>query len=54
MQLTKISETETSLEHSEDFSGLLPALNLGMPFKKLEKNYALINEALKKQVEGNE
>ena len=52
MQLKKVSETETELDHSEDFTGLLPALNLGMPFKKVERNYGLINKALKEKVES--
>ena len=37
------------MEHNEDFTGLLPALNLGMPFAR---NYVYINEAVKRVVEA--
>ena len=40
------------MEHNEDFTGLLPALNLGMPFVKVARNYVYINEAVKRVVEA--
>ncbi|EOD04115.1 hypothetical protein EMIHUDRAFT_225166 [Emiliania huxleyi CCMP1516] len=50
--LTPESETRTRMEHYEDFTGLLPALNLGMPFAKVARNYVYINEAVKRVVEA--
>ena len=50
--LTAESETRTRMEHNEDFTGLLPALNLGMPFAKVARNYVYINEAVKRVVEA--
>mmetsp|Transcript_22638 Transcript_22638/g.31606 ORF Transcript_22638/g.31606 Transcript_22638/m.31606 type:complete len:158 (+) Transcript_22638:855-1328(+) len=45
---------QTKLIHTENFSGILPRLSLGLPYDKLDRNYLLINEALKKFVEeGN-
>lgn len=38
------------MEHNEDFTGLLPALNLGMA--KVARNYVYINEAVKRVVEA--
>ncbi len=52
MRLERLSETRTRLEHNERFGGLAPMLGLGLPFKKLERNYRLMNEALKRKVEG--
>ena len=43
----------TTLIHSENFGGLLPALGLGLPYSLLDRNYLLMNEALKEYVEGN-
>jgi hypothetical protein len=34
------------------FSGLLPILGIGLPYKKLDRNYLLMNEALKAHVEA--
>eukprot|EP00558_Chaetoceros_sp_UNC1202_P011722 CAMPEP_0197247620 /NCGR_PEP_ID=MMETSP1429-20130617/30074_1 /TAXON_ID=49237 /ORGANISM="Chaetoceros sp., Strain UNC1202" /LENGTH=149 /DNA_ID=CAMNT_0042708567 /DNA_START=32 /DNA_END=481 /DNA_ORIENTATION=- len=51
IQLKPIDENRTHVTHNEDFSGLLPALNLGMPYAKVERNYGLMNEALKKYIE---
>ena len=54
MKLVKICEgKKTKLIHKEDFGGLLPALGLGLPFKTLDRNYLLMNEALKHCVENN-
>jgi hypothetical protein len=41
----------TKLEHKEVFGGLLPMLGIGLPYKKLDRNYLYINEAFKKHVE---
>jgi len=46
------SETQhTKLIHTEIFGGLLPMLKLGLPYPKLDRNYRLMNESLKKHVE---
>mmetsp|Transcript_20503 Transcript_20503/g.24647 ORF Transcript_20503/g.24647 Transcript_20503/m.24647 type:complete len:155 (+) Transcript_20503:140-604(+) len=46
---------QTKLIHTENFSGLLPRLWLGLPYDKLDRNYLLMNEALKKFAEeGND
>lgn len=42
----------TRLVHTETFKGILPRLGLGLPYDKLQRNYLLMNEALKKFVEG--
>jgi len=42
---------ETKLIHTEVFGGLLPILRLGLPYSKLDRNYRLMNEALKEFVE---
>lgn len=52
IQLTKTSESETHMDHFEDFSGPFPAMGIGMPFKKVARNYDLINQALKEKVEA--
>jgi hypothetical protein len=41
----------TQLHHSEDFDGILPHLNLGYDYEQVNKNYLLVNEALKDFVE---
>jgi hypothetical protein len=41
----------TQLHHSEEFDGILPHLNLGFHYDVLDKNYLLVNEALKELVE---
>eukprot|EP00732_Lithocolla_globosa_P006468 Lithocolla_globosa_v1_NODE_7539_length_933_cov_5.620729.p1 type:complete len:263 gc:universal NODE_7539_length_933_cov_5.620729:810-22(-) len=42
---------KTHVFHSEQFSGLAPALGKGMPYAKMDRNYRLINEKLKEYVE---
>jgi hypothetical protein len=42
----------TKIEHKEVFSGLLPILGIGLPYKKLDRNYLLMNKALKAHVEA--
>mmetsp|Transcript_18795 Transcript_18795/g.54121 ORF Transcript_18795/g.54121 Transcript_18795/m.54121 type:complete len:175 (+) Transcript_18795:135-659(+) len=42
----------TKLVHLEHFGGILPALGLGLPYETLDRNYLLMNEALKEFVEG--
>ena len=54
MSLEKIDGTRTKLVHREDFGGLLPMIRLGLPYQKLDRNYLLMNEALKAHVERNE
>lgn len=54
MRLEEVSPAVTLLVHQETFSGLLPAVNLGLPYAKLKRNYLLINEALKAVVEEAE
>lgn len=44
-------QKQTRLIHTEDFSGLLPRLKLGLPYSTLDRNYRLMNEALKAHVE---
>ena len=51
MQLEVVNDTETKLIHREEFGGLLPKLGLGLPYKKLDRNYLLMNEELKQCVE---
>lgn len=46
------STSHTRLIHTENFSGILPRLGLGLQYDKLDRNYLLINEALKTFVEG--
>ena len=43
---------KTKLEHNEDFTGPLPALNLGFPYGKLPTAYAKINEDFKAHCES--
>jgi hypothetical protein len=52
MELEKIDDQTTRLIHEERFGGLLPMLNLGLPYKTLDRNYLLMNKALKAHVEG--
>lgn len=52
MQLEKLSEGTTRLTHKEKFSGLLPLLGVGLPYKKLDSNYLKMNLALKEHVEA--
>ena len=52
-EVVKIGEGATKLIHKEEFGGLLPVLGLGLPFKTLDRNYLLMNEALKHCVENN-
>jgi hypothetical protein len=42
----------TLLHHTEEFSGLLPRFGMGLPYQKLDRNYLLMNEGLKKYVES--
>lgn len=42
---------KTRLIHTEVFGGILPSLKLGLPYSKLDRNYRLMNEALKEYVE---
>lgn len=52
MRLTELEPGKScQLAHVEKFSGLLPMLGLGLPFKTLDRNYLLMNEALKKSLE---
>lgn len=51
MRLEEVSPQQTRLIHEEVFGGLLPILRLGLPYSKLDRNYRLMNEALKKHVE---
>lgn len=50
MRLEEI-EGDTRLIHTEKFSGILPRFGLGLPYNKLDRNYLLMNKALKKFVE---
>eukprot|EP00531_Pseudo-nitzschia_arenysensis_P016102 CAMPEP_0116146066 /NCGR_PEP_ID=MMETSP0329-20121206/16959_1 /TAXON_ID=697910 /ORGANISM="Pseudo-nitzschia arenysensis, Strain B593" /LENGTH=169 /DNA_ID=CAMNT_0003641775 /DNA_START=138 /DNA_END=647 /DNA_ORIENTATION=+ len=51
MELSTLKAGQTKLVHTEIFGGLLPMLRLGLPFPKLDRNYRLMNESLKKHVE---
>jgi len=44
---------KTRLVHREVFGGLLPTLRCGLPYAKLDRNYRLMNEALKEHVEAS-
>lgn len=44
----------TRLEHKEVFRGVLPMLGVGLPYKKLDRNYLFMNEAFKQHVEAME
>jgi len=52
VKLEKINATQTRLIHTENFGGILPYLNMGLPFTALDRNYRLFNEALKEHVEA--
>eukprot|EP00545_Synedropsis_sp_CCMP1620_P014880 CAMPEP_0119004058 /NCGR_PEP_ID=MMETSP1176-20130426/927_1 /TAXON_ID=265551 /ORGANISM="Synedropsis recta cf, Strain CCMP1620" /LENGTH=135 /DNA_ID=CAMNT_0006955727 /DNA_START=189 /DNA_END=596 /DNA_ORIENTATION=+ len=52
MRLEKIDETTTRLMHTEEFSGLLPKLGWGLPYKQLNENYLKMNNAFKTYVEA--
>ena len=52
MQLEVVDDSKTKLIHKEEFAGLLPKLGIGLPYKTLDRNYLLMNEALKEQVEA--
>lgn len=52
MQLEAVSPNRTRLIHQEHFGGLLPQMGLGLPYKKLDRNYRLMNEAFKEYVEA--
>jgi hypothetical protein len=51
MQLEAIDAKQCKLIHTEVFGGLLPMLRLGLPYPKLDRNYRLMNESLKRHVE---
>ena len=53
MRLEMVSPTVTLLVHQEEFSGCLPALNAGLPYAKLRRNYLWMNEALKAHLEAS-
>jgi hypothetical protein len=52
MKLEKIDATTTRLVHTETFSGLLPALGMGLPYKQLDENYLKMNNGFKTYVEA--
>lgn len=52
MKLEKIDETATRLVHEEEFSGLLPKVGMGLPFKQLDQNYLKMNNAFKAYIEA--
>ncbi len=41
----------TRLIHTEKFHGILPRFGMGLPYQKLNRNYQLMNEALKTSIE---
>lgn len=51
MKLEKVTDDVTRLRHEEYFGGLLPMMNAGMPYQSVDRNYGLINAALKEYVE---
>ncbi|CAJ1962306.1 unnamed protein product [Cylindrotheca closterium] len=51
MQLESVKEGQTKLIHKEQFGGLLPMIGAGLPYKTLNRNYLLMNESLKDNVE---
>jgi hypothetical protein len=51
MFLDRMSTTHTKLIHAEVFGGVLPILGFGLPYKKLDQNYLLMNESFKAYVE---
>mmetsp|Transcript_2726 Transcript_2726/g.4049 ORF Transcript_2726/g.4049 Transcript_2726/m.4049 type:complete len:161 (+) Transcript_2726:66-548(+) len=46
------ASTCTRLIHTETFRGVLPLFRMGLPFKKIDRNYLLMNENLKEFIEG--
>jgi len=54
MRLETVAPGWTRLEHNEVFGGLAPLLGFGLPYKKLDRNYRLMNEALKDKCEGRD
>eukprot|EP00282_Hemiselmis_andersenii_P023900 CAMPEP_0172020944 /NCGR_PEP_ID=MMETSP1041-20130122/13453_1 /TAXON_ID=464988 /ORGANISM="Hemiselmis andersenii, Strain CCMP439" /LENGTH=149 /DNA_ID=CAMNT_0012676245 /DNA_START=89 /DNA_END=538 /DNA_ORIENTATION=- len=52
MSFKETSPGVTTMYHCEDFNGMLPALGIGMPFKKVDANYLKMCQALKAHVEG--
>lgn len=53
MRLEKVTANQTKLTHTEVFGGILPMLRLGLPYPKLDRNYRLMNESMKKYAEEN-
>jgi len=53
MRLEVINERRTRLIHTEKFRGILPCLHMGLPFKKIDRNYLFMNNNLKAFVESN-
>ncbi len=51
MKVVGLKAGQTKLVHTEIFGGLLPMFRLGLPYSTLDRNYRLMNEALKKHVE---
>merc|ERR1712038_899145 len=53
MRLEGVDENakQTWLIHTEEFTGLLPKLKLGLPYSTLDRNYRHMNEALKAHAE---
>jgi len=43
----------TNIIHTEQFTGLGPILGIGLPYETLDRNYLLMNEALRDYVENN-
>lgn len=54
MKLEKVEPNTTRLIHTDVFGGLLPILRLGLPYTKLDRNYWLMNEALKEHIENKQ
>lgn len=54
LRLERRGSNTCRLFHGEDFTGLLPALNVGLPYAKLDRNYLLMNEALQARAEGRD
>jgi len=54
MELEEVGKggKKTKLIHREEFRGILVQLGLGLPYETLDRNYLLMNEALKECVEG--
>lgn len=52
IRLVTMGENKTKMIHTETFGGVLPAMRMGLPYNKLNRNYRLINEAFKAHVEA--